>query len=215
MFSVSLTALADSHTAPERQPQKQLLSLLRTTTRLRCCQLAGDRKAHDIWKTMSAGHPATEAHGILHLSCSAIAACSGGEKPALRLTVNYSVPCAKKLSNHQCRQKVFLGIIQNIIMNTNRTMNINVILPFDIDISIDIQINNNINNTHDLKLSTITSEFQNGSDNPIQKNMSVHFHICSDTDTDTDIDIDIDIDIHIGTDTHTKISISISSYFSC
>ena len=80
---------------------------------------------------MSAGHPATEAHGILHLSCSAFAAFSGGEKPALRLTVNYSVPCAKKLSNHQCQQKVFLGIIQNIIMNTNRTMNINVILPFD------------------------------------------------------------------------------------
>ena len=61
-FSVSLTVPADSHTAPERQPQKQLLSLLRTTTRLRCCQLASYRRAHNIWKTMSAGHAATEAH---------------------------------------------------------------------------------------------------------------------------------------------------------
>ena len=30
--------------------------------------------------------------GIIYLSCSAIAACSGGETPTLRLTVNYSVP---------------------------------------------------------------------------------------------------------------------------
>ena len=81
-FWWSLSALAESHTAPERQPQKQLLSLLRTTTRLRWCQLVGDRSAHNIWKTMSAGHAATEAHRILFLSCSAIAACSGGGKPA-------------------------------------------------------------------------------------------------------------------------------------
>ena len=38
--------------------------------------------------------------GIVYVWCSAIAACSGGETFALRLTVNYSVLCTKKWSNH-------------------------------------------------------------------------------------------------------------------
>ena len=43
------------------------------------------------------GDPIT---GILYLSCSAIAARIGGETLALRFSVNYSVLCAKKWSNH-------------------------------------------------------------------------------------------------------------------